>query len=135
MSNERDQSRKIFFAAWEKYNAKTPLEPLEAQIVDIILMHPEYHEMLDNPDEYQELDFTAENPFLHMGLHLAIREQVSLDRPIGIRGIYENLCKKKQDVMTAEHLMMNCLAQILWDAQQTGKIADEQLYLELLRKL
>jgi len=31
--------------------------------------------------------------------------------------------------------MFECLAQLLWEAQQSGKMADEETYLENLRKL
>jgi hypothetical protein len=135
MTNERDHARKVFFDAWEKHQSQAPLEPLEAQLIDIILMHPEYHEVLSHPDDYQEANFSDENPFLHLSLHLAIREQVSLDRPAGIKTIYKNLLTKHQDILMAEHQMMNCLALILWDAQQNGKVADEKVYLEKLRQL
>ncbi|WP_204318325.1 DUF1841 family protein [Serratia marcescens] len=39
------------------------------------------------------------NPFLHMGLHLAVREQVATDRPQGIRTVYTKLIEKYQDPM------------------------------------
>ena len=34
------------------------------------------------------------NPFLHMGMHIAIKEQLSIDQPIGIRKRFERLLKK-----------------------------------------
>lgn len=129
----REEMRNIFFAAWQKHLEQLPIEPLEAQIIEIILLHPEYHEMLSHPEEYQAADFDETNPFLHLSLHIALREQISTNRPNGITSIYENLCQQSQDPHYAEHKMLECLAQILWDAQTAGKMPDEQHYLEMLK--
>jgi hypothetical protein len=128
-SQERDQLRKVFFDAWRKHEDKLPLEPLEAQVVDVILMHPEYHFYLANQEAYQEKDFSEGNPFLHMSLHISVREQVSTNRPAGITMIYEKLCQKLGDKHLAEHHMMDCLAEILWQAQRDGTPPDENKYL------
>jgi hypothetical protein len=132
-STERDQLRKLFFESWRKYNEQLPLEPLEMQLIDIILLHPEYHTMLSNPDHALK-DFDEANPFLHMSLHLALREQIQTNRPAGIQAIHQALCIKLQDKHLAEHRMMDCLADILWQAQQTGQMPDEQTYLTCLRQ-
>ncbi len=134
-TSERDELRHIFFEAWRKHQQKLPVEPLENQIINIILLHPEYHMILAHPENYQAKDFTETNPFLHMSLHLALREQIATNRPTGIKEIYQQLYKKTPDILTVEHQMMECLAQILWDAQQAGKIPDEKNYLDNLRKL
>jgi hypothetical protein len=76
-----------------------------------------------------------ENPFLHMGLHLAIREQVATDRPPGINEIHEKLSARLGDAHAAEHAMLEPLAEALWEAQRSGLMPDEQVYLERLRKL
>jgi hypothetical protein len=134
-SSDRNEYRKVFFDAWQKYKAKQPLEPLEGQLVEIILLHPEYQAVLDDPNNNQSKDFDASNPFLHMSLHLGIREQVATNRPAGIREVYQQVCEKYQDVHQAEHKMMEYLAKILWDAQQSGKMPDEAAYLEGLKSL
>lgn len=135
----RDQSRQMFFDAWEKHKNQQVLEPLESQVVSVIMMHPEYHEFLDRKDENQNKDFFPEmgqtNPFLHMGLHIAIKEQLSIDQPIGIRDKYNQLLKKHQDPHTVEHLILECLSQTIWEAQRNQSMPDNNLYLECISKL
>ena len=84
-------------------------------------------------------DFTPDggrtNPFLHMGLHLGIREQVSTNRPAGIAAVYHALAASKGDVHVAEHEMIECLAETLWEAQSLNQPPDEQKYLERLQRL
>lgn len=132
---DRDELRNVFFTAWRKHKEHLPVEPLEAQIIELILSHPEYHEMLTHPETYQAADFAETNPFLHLSLHLAIREQISTNRPAGIVQVYENLCRSYQDYHVVEHKMLECLGQVLWDAQQSGRMPDEQYYLECLRRI
>ena len=134
-SNNRDEYRKVFFDAWLKHKTQQILEPLEAQLVELMLLHPEYHSMLDDPEGNQAKDFESSNPFLHMSLHLGIREQVATNRPLGIREVYISICEKYQDVHVAEHKMMEYLAQVLWEGQKSGNMLDEIDYLEGLKKL
>lgn len=132
-SQERNEIRNMFFNAWQKHLKKLPVEPLEAQLIEVMVAHPEYHALLSDPKKLQTENLTISNPFLHMGLHLALREQVSTDRPTGIKVIYQNLCKKYHDSLTAEHKMMERLEKILWEAQNSGKMPDEESYLNDLR--
>lgn len=135
----RDQLRQMYFNAWRKHGERAPLEPLEAQLVDVMLLHPEYHATLADADLMLNKDWTPEggagNPFLHMGLHLAIREQVATDRPAGIRAIHQTLYMRLGDIHAAEHQMIECLAESLWTAQRSGQPPDERAYLEKLRGL
>jgi hypothetical protein len=133
--SDRDESRQFFFTAWQKHLTKTPVEPLEAQIIEIILQHPEYHDLLSHPENNQNKDFTQDNPFLHMGLHLALREQISTNRPAGIQAIYQTLIAKHGDTLYVEHQMMECLAMILWQSQRSSAMPSEEQYLENLKKL
>lgn len=134
-SSDRNEYRKMFFDTWSKHKGNQVLEPVQAQLVAIILAHPEYHPILDDPTNNHAKDFDDSNPFLHMSLHLGIREQVATNRPEGIKDVYHHLCEKYQDVHKAEHHMMEYLAKVLWDAQQSGKMPDEAVYLEGLKKL
>ncbi|MBX2836034.1 MAG: DUF1841 family protein [Gammaproteobacteria bacterium] len=138
-TQDRLRTRHLFCAAWKKHLKQEPLEPLEKQIVDLLKDHPEYHPLLQNPDDTLDKDFTSDhasgNPFLHLGLHLALREQVGTDRPIGIANITRSLLLKHQDGHTVEHLMMEPLGRALWDAQRIGQEPDSQAYLEELRRL
>lgn len=138
-SQDRNQSRQMFTRSWQKHRAGTALEPLEKQIVAVIEEHPEYHALLQSDTEQLEQDYTGDdgqsNPFLHMGMHLALREQVGTDRPVGIAMITRSLLMKYQDGHEVEHKMMECLGEMLWTAQRHGKAPDEQAYLESLKLL
>ena len=134
----RDANRKVFQVVWQKHQDSTPLEPLEAVILDVILAHPEYHAALGNPDSIDE-DYSPErgdtNPYLHMGLHVALQEQLQTDRPPGIQQVYQELCRHHDDAHRLEHLMVERLAEVIWNAQREGTMPDEQAYLESLRQL
>ena len=134
---DRHELRKMYAEAWKKQLAGQPMSPLELQIADVVSQHPEYHDAVT--DEDLDRDYTPEggrtNPFLHMGLHLGIREQVATDRPAGIAGIYAALAARDGDPHAAEHRMIECLAETLWEAQSTNRAPDEALYLERLRHL
>lgn len=128
----------MYLDTWRKYTNRQPLEPLEAQVAAVIAEHPEYVRWLES-GEALSAEFTPEggqqNPFLHMGLHLAIREQVATNRPQGIAAIHDALSKRMGDGHAAEHAMLEPLAEALWEAQRNGRAPDEQAYLEKLRKL
>ncbi|RDI42834.1 DUF1841 family protein [Aquicella lusitana] len=137
-TNHREAYRQAFFEAWEKHLKKQTLElePVEAQLIEIMLYHPEYHALLEKPAAFQQQEFTLEeNPFFHMSLHLAVREQIRTNRPTGIAQIHQELMAAYQDIHQVEHLMMTCLAQMLWKAQQTGEMPNDENYLEKLREI
>jgi hypothetical protein len=135
----RDQLRRMYLDTWRKFTNRAPLEPLEAQVAAVIAEHPEYVQWLESGDEALAAEFTPEsgrqNPFLHMGLHLAIREQVATDRPHGIASVHEALLKRMGDPHAAEHAMLEPLAEALWEAQRSGRAPNEQAYLERLLAL
>ena len=132
-------TRQFFYSSWEKYRNKLILTPLETQIVDVIIDHPEYHLMLETvPTEKDKANLPEmgeTHPFLHMGLHLAIRDQIATDRPAGIKSIYQQLTKKNADSLTAEHLIMERFAECLWQAQQNKTMPDELAFLSACQKL
>ncbi len=134
---DRKQLRIMYAEAWRKRCERLPMSPLEAQIAAIIELHPEYHADITSDD--LDRDYTPDggqtNPFLHMGLHLGIREQVSTNRPPGIANILEVLRAKLGDAHAAEHQMIDCLAETLWEAQNQNRAPDEAKYLERLRHL
>jgi len=133
----RQELRQMYVDAWRKSNDGQVLSPLESQIATVVQEHPEYHSILESPP--LDADFQPEggqtNPFLHMGLHLAIREQVSTNRPPGIATIHRRLSQKTGDAHGTEHQMIDCLAESLWEAQSTNQAPDEQKYLERLQRL
>ncbi|HEX5460735.1 MAG TPA: DUF1841 family protein [Steroidobacteraceae bacterium] len=138
-SQNREQLRQMYLDAWRKYTARQPLEPLEAQLAAVIAEHSEYVPLLESGPQALTTDYSPEagreNPFLHMGLHLAIREQVATDRPPGVAQIHHALSQRLRDPHTAEHAILEVLAETLWESQRAGRPPDEQRYLERLRAL
>ena len=136
--SDRGGMRRAYVDAWSKSRAGQPLEPLECLLAEIIAEHPEYHALLESPDALVR-EFTPEagrsNPFLHMGLHVAIREQLATDRPLGVRKLHAKLLPRFADTHRLEHALMECLAETLWDAQRTGTAPDETCYLSRVRRL
>jgi hypothetical protein len=138
MFQSRDEVRQVYLDVWRKMQQKQVLEPMQALIADVIDCHPEYHALLDENSEIKQQEFTPEqgqtNPFLHMGMHIALREQANTDRPTGIKSIYQRLTAAKGQHQ-AEHAMMECLGQALWSAQRNAQSPDEAGYLDCLKKL
>jgi len=133
----RDQVRQFFCEAWRKYRERVLLEGAEVTAADLILHHPEYHALLENPTTALEQEFTPENgqmnPFLHLSLNLAVAEQISIDQPPGIRAAYQTL-RGRLDVHATEHALLECLGEALWHAQRQGAPIDATAYLECLRR-
>lgn len=137
-ADEVQDTRKLFFSSWAKYRKSLPLEILEKQIVDVILAHPEYHPLFessssDDTSYFPELGQT--NPFLHLGLHLALRDQINTNRPSGIKIVFNQMLNTLRDPLLVEHKMMECLVECLWQAQKNKCIPDEKKYLADLNEL
>ncbi len=139
MFQSRDEVRQIYLDVWHKMQQQRLLEPMEALIADVLEIHPEYHSLLTDSDAVKQREFTPEqgqtNPFLHMGMHIALREQAAADRPAGIKSLYQRLVGSKGR-HEAEHAMMECLGQALWSAQRSAQNnPDETAYLDCLKRL
>ncbi len=134
----RDQARRFFFDSWRKYRAGETLSSLETIALQVILLHPEYHALFDAPERNLDRDYAPEhgalNPFLHLSLHLAIEEQLSIDQPPGIRTAFERLRAKTGAEHDAKHALLECLAETLWQAQRANAAPDQTLYLECLEQ-
>ena len=134
----RENTRQVFFKAWALKKRGQPLQALERQIVTLIEQHPEYHAFFDNENNIDH-DFSGDkgvvNPFLHLGMHLAIGDQLALEQPPGIREIYQQLAQQFNDVHEAEHHIMNCLAYWMGQPQTAGDDLDYAPYLSCLRKV
>ena len=135
---DRDELRRTWLSAWRKSRAHLPLAPLEEMLADVLAAHPEYHSLLEDAQALAG-EWTAEgghaNPFLHMGLHVALREAIAANRPAGVRGLAERLCRNIADPHGAEHRLMECLAETLWEAASTGLPPDEAAFLERARRM
>lgn len=138
-SRDRNEMRGFFTGIWEKYRKSLPLEPLEHLIAEVIVTHPEYQALLETPEAALARDYFPEsgqsNPFLHMGMHIALREQLAADRPAGIVAIHRTLLLQRQDNHEVEHCMAECLGETLWRAQRDNAQPDETAYLGCLQKL
>lgn len=136
---DRNQLRQMYVEAWRKHQAGEPMQSLESLIAKIIGMHPEYHALLEKGTAALEQDFLPElgeaNPFMHMGMHIAIHEQLTTDRPAGIVAVHHKLLTKTNDPHEVEHQMMECLGRILWEAQRAGSAPDDAQYLACVKKL
>ena len=136
--NDRESLRRMYMEAWERRQAGLPMEPLQMQIADLVEEHPEYQPLLEKGEDGVHQEWTPEggetNPFLHFGMHLAIREQVATNRPAGIAEVHRRLAAG-HGPHEAEHRMMECLGEALWTAQRNGTAPDEESYLESLRRL
>lgn len=132
----RSDVRQFFMGAWKKHRQRDVMTPLEGMAVGIMLLHPEYHPVLDDPDS-AERDFTVEqgqtNPFLHMSMHLAIAEQISIDHPPGIRAAWQTLIAT-HDEHEAVHVIMEALGEVIWEAQRLQKPFDNEHYLDLIQR-
>lgn len=124
--------RQVFFNTWQKYGLSQPLQGVESILIEVILLHPEYHAILENQDKYLDYDFPPEqgkgNPFLHMSLHVTIEEQLSMDNPSGIRQHFQTL-QKNRDKHDALHVLLECLAEAIWKAQRHESSDLEKDYL------
>jgi hypothetical protein len=133
----RQEARQFFFETWHKYHEKQTLTDLEKMLLGVLMQHPEYHPVLDQPDRFHERDYLPEwgdvNPFLHMSMHLAIAEQLSIDQPAGIKALYQQALAQQQDAHAAEHMLMDGLAEMIWQAQRKRTGPDATIYFDCVR--
>ena len=134
----RGEAREFLFDLWARHRAGAQLTALESMALAVVLEHPEYHAILGDRSRYLERDWKPEggetNPFLHLQMHLAIEEQLSIDQPPGIRGAVEALARKHDSMHDARHDVMDCLAEAIWNAQRHGTPFDNASYLECLKR-
>ena len=135
----KDEVREFFCNAWQKHQAQSVLTPMESIAARWIVEHPEYHTILGNLEQAKTLDYSPEkgqtNPFLHLSMHMSLTEQVQANQPTGIRDIAHALRDKLASEHDAQHQMMECLGQVIWNAQRQGTAPDMRAYLESLKAL
>ena len=136
-NQDRDSMRQYFLETWQKARNNEPMDQLQTIIARIIERHPEYHDFLQKGEDAIAKEFLPEmgesNPFLHLGMHIGLHEQLSTNRPQGIVSIYKKMIKKFGDDHAAEHEMMESLGEMIWSAQRENRLPDEQDYLRSLR--
>jgi len=134
----RDEARRFLIETWSKHRAREPLSGLERIAASLVAQHPEYHAVLEDPERNLDRDWQPErgdvNPFLHLSLHLAVAEQLSIDQPAGIRAEFDRIHMARGDEHAALHAVLECLAEVIWNAQRHGTPPDAALYLACLAR-
>ena len=134
----RDEARRFLVEAWAKRRAGQPLSGLEQKAAALIALHPEYQPILEAPERHLDRDYAPEsgaiNPFLHLSLHLAVAEQLAIDQPPGIRAEFERIRAARGDEHEALHAVLECLGEVMWQAQRSASPPDPQLYLDCLAR-
>jgi hypothetical protein len=134
-SQDRSKQREFLAKSWQKHINAEILEPLELQLALIVQKHPEYHALINdiNLEYFPEQGKT--NPFLHINLHLALQDQLTLNRPNGINDIYKKLIEVHSDAHEVEHMMMECIAEMIYQSQKNNTTLDQDNYLISLKNL
>ena len=136
-SPSRDQARQFLIDAWTKRRNRLPSTTMDALAADLVELHPEYHALLEAEDALTR-EWTPEhgetNPFLHLSLHLAIEEQLSIDQPPGIRAAFNTLQSRRDDRHEALHAVLECLGEMIWRSQTSRLPPDGEAYLDCVRR-
>lgn len=134
----RDEARSFLIESWRKRRAHELLTPLEDLAAQLIAKHPEHHAVFEDAEAYRERDYLPEhgaiNPFLHVMMHLTIEEQISIDQPAGIRAHFTRLTQQFESEHEAQHAMMECLTEMIWQAQRNATQPDATIYLACLKQ-
>ena len=131
-TQDRTEQRKFLANAWQKFLGKKILDPLESQLTQVIEIHPEYHSLIQNVESDYFPEQGEVNPFLHINLHLSLREQLSINQPHGIKEIYHKIVNSTGDSHEAEHKMMDCIAEMIFSSQKNKLPMDHQAYIRCL---
>jgi hypothetical protein len=129
----QEDVRRFFCGVHAKARAGQPLDALETLASQWLAEHPEYDADLADAEAavarvYDAADGRT-NPFLHLSMHLSISEQ-----PRGIRQAVELLAARRDSVHDAHHEAMECLGQMLWESQQSGRPPDGQAYVDCVQR-
>ena len=130
--------RRFFCETAAKLRDGRPLTPLEALAAQWINEHPEYRADLADVDAAIATSYSVEdgrtNPFLHLAMHLSISEQLSIDQPHGIRQAFELLAARRGSAHAAQHEVMECLGEMMWNSQRSGLPPDGEAYIDCVRR-
>lgn len=134
----QEEVRRFFCRVHLKARDRQPMDALETLASQWLQEHPEYDPHMADAEAavarvYDGSDGTA-NPFLHLSMHLSISEQCSIDQPRGIRQAVELLAARRQSLHDAHHEAMECLGQMLWESQRSGRPPDGQAYIDCVQR-
>ncbi|MBC7437447.1 MAG: DUF1841 family protein [Bdellovibrionales bacterium] len=132
-SPSQSDVRRFYCAVYTKSRGAQPMEAIETLAGQWIDEHPEYHTEFADEAAALEKMYDAKdgktNPFLHLSMHLSISEQCSIDQPQGIRQAVELLAVRRGSLHDAHHEAMECLGQMIWESQRSGRPPDGQAYI------
>ena len=134
-TSDRTKQRQYLKQAWEKYTSQEQLEPLELQLSKIVEQHPEYQNLIKNLDSEYFPEQGNTNPYLHINLHLTLQDQITMDQPKGIRDIHSQLIVKIKNAHEVEHMMMEHIAEMIFNAQKNNAAFDLDGYIQALKSL
>ncbi|MDC0491952.1 DUF1841 family protein [Candidatus Pseudothioglobus singularis] len=134
-TSDRSKQRQYLKQAWEKYTSQEQLEPLELQLSKIVEQHPEYQNLIKNLDSEYFPEQGKTNPYLHINLHLTLQDQIIMDQPKGIRDIHSQLIVKIKNAHEVEHMMMEHIAEMIFNAQKNNAAFDLDGYIQALKSL
>ena len=130
--------RRFFCSVYAKVIANQTLEAIETIASLWIDEHPEYHAELADVDaallKMTDEDAAKTNAFLHLSMHLSITEQCSIDQPRGIRQAVELLTARRDSLHDAHHETMECLGQMIWESQRSGRPPDGAAYIDCVQR-
>ncbi len=130
--------RKFFLGSYNKAKANIILTDIENIAYSVILEHPEYDFIFHDQDKYLNYQWYPEvgeiNPFLHLSMHLSIIEQISINQPLGIKDLFDEMCHKTKDRHKSYHELIECLGEMLWQSQKYGTEPDPNLYLMCIKQ-
>jgi len=133
-----EEVRRFFCGVKAKQGAGMPMDALETLAGQWLQDHPEYAADLEDAEAAVARSYDGgdgrSNPFLHLSMHLSISEQCSIDQPRGIRQAVELLAARRDSVHEAHHEAMECLGQMLWDSQRSGRPPDGAAYVECVQR-
>ena len=130
--------RQFFCSVYAKTQSSQPLEALETIASQWLAEHPEYHADFVDVEaalaKMYDVEGGKTNPFLHLSMHLSISEQCSIDQPRGIRQAVEVLTTRRNSLHDAQHEAMDCLGQMVWESQRSGRPPDGAAYIDCVQR-
>ena len=134
----QEDVRRFFTGVHAKARAGQPLDALETLASQWLQEHPEYDPDMADAEAAVARVYDGgngqANPFLHLAMHLSISEQCSIDQPRGIRQAVELLAARRGSLHDAHHEAMECLGQMLWESQRSGRPPDGQAYIACVQR-
>jgi len=127
-----------YWLAWAKSRTGQPMDAIEQLAAGWIAEHPQWHADFADAEAAVARDYgegaVGGNPFLHLSMHLSLSEQCSIDQPRGIRQAVELLTHRRGDLHAAHHEAMECLGQMLADAQSRRAAPDGDSYVACVQR-